>query len=177
MFESKQQPINHEKKEKAKSRFTHLFITPLRNVVKSADFETLKKVLGLLKKAPEMEELVNNKNIKEFFENNKIIIEKLSKSNINFTDNDEQKGIPAIYENGTIFIRSENIENIEEKLEKYKKEKEQIERELIKIEKNLNNQGFLKKAKPEIIEMMKKKKQTFLDKQKRVNNILENLDK
>ncbi len=120
---------------------------------------------------------VNNENIKKFFIKNKDIIEKLSKSNIAFIDNDNIKGIPAIYENGIVFIKSENIENIDEKIVKYKKELEQINRELIKIERNLNNKGFLNKAKPEIVQMMRDKQQLFSDKKQRVKNILHNLEK
>lgn len=56
MLENKQKPSNPENFSKKESKFKKIFIEPLRSAVSSGRLSDLRRALGLIKKAPEIEE-------------------------------------------------------------------------------------------------------------------------
>ncbi len=115
--------------------------------------------------------------LSEVKENNELAL-KLSKfEKIDIIDDKPKKAVAVPFSKGIVFVNAEQIENIGEKITKYEKDMRQIENEIEKTERNLANEGFLKKADESVIEMMKEKVKDFMSKRDRISEILKSLRK
>jgi len=114
---------------------------------------------------------------RNFAEGSKEMMLKLSKiDSIEFISEKPSKAVATPFLKGIVFVRAEQIANIEERIAKYRKEMSQIESEIEKTKNNLSNEGFLKKADEAVIEAMKEKVGEFGLKRERIEEILKSLE-
>ncbi|MCK4523568.1 class I tRNA ligase family protein, partial [candidate division WOR-3 bacterium] len=136
-------------------------ITAIRNLIADTGFKKI-------------DILINNKS--SFLEKHGDLIKALCKcESINFVKEKPIKAIPSIFNEGMIFIKAKNIENIDNILQEYSKELKNINIQIDKTEKTLSNEQFMEKAKKEVIDAMKEKGKIFYDKKKRILEIIGSL--
>ncbi len=136
-------------------------VTAIRNLIADTGFKKI-------------DILVNGKSV--FLEKQSELIKTLCKCElITFIKEKPIKAIPSIFNEGMIFIKAKNIENIDDILQEYSKELKNINIQIDKTEKTLNNKQFLEKAKKEVIDAMKEKGKMFYDKKKRISEIIGSL--
>ena len=136
-------------------------VTAIRNLIADTGFKKI-------------DILINGKSA--FLEKQSELIKTLCKCElITFIKEKPIKAIPSIFNEGMIFIKAKNIENIDDILQEYSKELKNINIQIDKTEKTLNNKQFLEKAKKEVIDAMKEKGKMFYDKKKRISEIIGSL--
>jgi len=81
----------------------------------------------------------------------------------------------SIVKNATIFVSLEGIIDFEKEIKRLEKEIAKISKELTQMSKKLNNDDFLAKAPPDIVEKVKEKQVTLLEKQKKIELNIEKI--
>ncbi|KAB3535288.1 valine--tRNA ligase [Alkaliphilus pronyensis] len=81
--------------------------------------------------------------------------------------------ISIVVEGAEIFIPLDDLVDFKKEIERLQKEKEKLEAEIKRGEGRLSNEGFLKKAPPELVEEEKKKQDKY---QQMLNTVLERLE-
>ena len=94
----------------------------------------------------------------------------------------DKTGIPAdavgtVIAGAEIFIPLDELIDIEKEIERLNKEKANLEGELKRVEGKLNNEGFVAKAPPKVIEEEKAKRDKYKDMYQKVVERLESLNK
>ena len=89
----------------------------------------------------------------------------------------DKSGIPAdavssVIHGAEIYIPLDELIDIEKEIERLEKEKANLEGELKRVEGKLNNEGFVAKAPPKVIEEERAKKEKYQD---MYNKVLERL--
>lgn len=81
-------------------------------------------------------------------------------SSLHILDREEEineQTVSAVFEGGEFFIPLGELVDISEEIQRLKKEKEKIEGEIMRAQSKLSNEGFVKKAPPQLIEQEKEK--------------------
>ncbi len=81
----------------------------------------------------------------------------------------------SIVKSATIFVSLEGIIDFEKEIKRLEKEIAKISKELTQMSKKLNNDDFLAKAPPDIVEKVKEKQGTLLEKQKKIESNIEKI--
>ncbi len=112
----------------------------------------------------------------EFIYEHLELIKALTKNNeLIIIEKKPEKAIPAVFNQGMLFIPSQDIENPEIILDNYRNEQLTLSKQLEKTQNTLNNENFLNKANPVIIEEMRIKANTLKEKINRINVIIDSL--
>lgn len=88
---------------------------------------------------------------------------------------DMEKSIVVVTDSARIFMPSDELVDKEKELARLNKEKAACEKDLQIISSKLNNQGFMSKARPEVIESERVKLQNAQDKLEKIEQSLQNL--
>lgn len=87
----------------------------------------------------------------------------------------ENKTYTQVFEGGQISVNLEGLIDIEKEKERIKKDIAKYERELNLVMNKLSNENFVSKAKPEAVELEKKKESEFRDKLEKSKEVLASL--
>jgi len=118
-------------------------------------------------------EIMPEQSHRKLTEDNAGVIKELAKAEqVEITDSEPEKSVPGIFDGGMVFVRAENIADIEDRIRRYNKDKEQLEKEIEKIARNLSNEAFTGKAPEDVVNKMREKEIEFQKKLERVKLIL-----
>ncbi len=103
-----------------------------------------------------------------------INLARLKSLSIEDTGQRPKSAATSVVEDATIFVSLEGIIDFKQEIQRLEKEINKLTHELTKISKKLNNEDFLSKAPQHVVEKVKEKHETFLQKQQKFQV---NLDK
>src|SRR5690625_2566720 len=147
-------------------------IRSVRNIRAEVDTVPSRKIVMYLNVA-------NDEKVKEL-ESNRIYLERFcntSELTIGVGIEAEEQSMSAVISNAEIFLPLEGLIDIEKEIERLEKELQKWTKEVELVQKKLSNEGFVAKAPVKIVEQEKQKEIDYLDKQKKVQERLDELRK
>jgi valyl-tRNA synthetase len=125
--------------------------------------------------------IVTQDQSKKVFESGKVYIEKLAGAS-NVTIQSDKGGIPsnaisAVTGIAEVFMPLEDLVDLDKEMERLTKEKENLEKELVRVNGKLSNEGFVTKAPSHVVEEERKKKEKYQGMMNKVMERIENLEK
>ena len=103
-----------------------------------------------------------------------INLARLKSLSVENTEQRPKSAATSVVEDATIFVSLEGIIDFKQEIQRLEKEINKLASELTKVSKKLNNEDFLKKAPEHVVEKVKEKHETFIQKQQKLQM---NLDK
>ncbi|MDX6152081.1 valine--tRNA ligase [Marinococcus sp. PL1-022] len=88
-----------------------------------------------------------------------------------------EKSISHVLSGAEIFLPLEGLINVDEEIERLQREKDKLDKEVERVTKKLNNEGFVSKAPAHVVEEEKEKQKDYEQKREKVTARMEELQK